>query len=98
MRIKKGVTQIKPYTLHTPAFIEDVKASKLYDEYVQYCEKTRVEAATMKQTGFANKIKSVEGITKQKNRLCNNYTIDWEAVENWLVKKNYWDDDNIIVD
>lgn len=74
----------------------EIQASKMYDEYVRYCSRTKADQFTMKQTGFALKMKTVEGIKKVKSMKCNQYSIDWEEVKKWLVKKNYWDDDAIV--
>ena len=75
---------------------QEIQASILYSEYCKYCTRTRNEQSIMKQTEFSLKLKTIQGLDKNKDNQSNKYTIKFNEVKQWLILKKYWDDEAIV--
>lgn len=64
--------------------------SCLYADYMSFCLRCKYEALT--NTGFALKVKKMEGIDKQRSNGMK-YILNWGVIKAWLVKENVYDED-----
>lgn len=75
----------------SPCYISHYTGAALYDDYSTFC--TRCKYEPLKNTGFALKIKKVEGMDKTKSMGVMKYCFQWETIKDWLIREKIYDED-----
>lgn len=70
----------------------DYKASDFYRSYTYWADANGYGQSKLSQTSFALKVKTIDGIEKNKNGTIT-YVMDWVKIIACLKQKNLWDEE-----
>lgn len=77
----------------------DKMANKLFSSYIKFLQEHNFKHDTITSTHFGREVKKYKGVIREHTRIGNKYTLDYEAIYQYLIEKNYIEppDENIEV-